>query len=85
MNVRAQSYTGNVFNVSASGASSSTGSLANLQSNQLAGQLLNVYAQSLTSGKAVKVTLGTCGTGFYVNTASGYSGSLASLNVNGAS
>src|SRR5207244_5163116 len=55
VNVRAQSYSGNIFNVSASGASSSTGSLANLQSNQLAGQILNIDAQSLTSGKAINV------------------------------
>ena len=52
VNVRAQSYTGNIFNVSASGAASSTGTLANLQSNQLAGQILNVTATSLTTGKA---------------------------------
>src|SRR5204862_216451 len=78
-------YTGNIFNVSASGAASSTGTLANLKSNQLAGQILNVDAQSLTTGKAVVVTLGTGGTGFYLDTAaSGYSGNLIQLRANGA-
>lgn len=69
VNVRAQSFTGNVFNVSASGAGSATANLANFQSTQLAGQVLNVNATQLTSGRAVAVTLGTQGTGLYLNTA----------------
>src|SRR5207244_1700498 len=79
-----QSYSGNIFNVSASGASSSTGTLANLQSNQLSGQILNVDATALTTGKALKVTLGTAGTAFFVNTGA-YTGTLVDLQVNSVS
>ncbi|HUG06626.1 MAG TPA: response regulator [Candidatus Limnocylindria bacterium] len=84
VNVRAQSFTGNVFNVSASGAGSATANLANFQSTQLAGQVLNVSATSLTTGRAVAVTLGTAGTGIYLNTAAAYSGNLIQLQMNGA-
>ena len=73
---------GNVFNVSAQGAGGASANLANFKSTQLAGQVLNVVGQSLTTGKAIAVTLGTGGTGIYLNTAAGYSGSLVSLNVN---
>jgi len=99
VNVRAQSFTGNVFNVSASGAAASTGNLANLSTNQLAGTVLNVVGNSLTSGTAVKVsttslaaagkavsiTVGTAGTPLYVNSATGYSGNLIDLQVNAGS
>ena len=100
VNVRAQSFTGNVFNVSASGAASSTGNLANLSSNQLAGNVLNVQGNGLTTGtainvsatgltaagKAVSVAVGTAGTPIYVSTAgAGYAGNLIDLQANGAS
>src|SRR5438477_3816256 len=95
----AQSFTGNVFNVSASGASSSTGNLANLSSNQLAGNVLNVQGNGLTTGtavnvsttslaaggKAVAVTVGTAGTPIFVNTANLYSGNFVDLQVNSVS
>src|SRR5207237_2633106 len=99
VNVRAQSFTGNVFNVSASGAASSTGNLANLSSTQLAGNVLKVTGNSLTTGtainvsatglaaagKAVSVVVGTAGTPIFVNTANLYSGNLVDLQVNSAS
>src|SRR5207247_2383355 len=89
-----------IFNVSASGASSSTGNLAVFSSNQLAGNIVNVQANGLTTGtavnvsttslaaggKAVAVTVGTAGTPIFVNTAaSGYAGNLIDLQANGAS
>ncbi|HEX9506613.1 MAG TPA: hypothetical protein VGA62_11485, partial [Acidimicrobiia bacterium] len=84
VNVRAQNFVNNVFNVSSTGAAGATSSLVNFQSSQLAGQVLNVNATSLSTGKALAVTLGTAGTGIYVNTANLYSGNLVSLNVNGS-
>ncbi|MDQ2914020.1 MAG: hypothetical protein M3T56_12285, partial [Chloroflexota bacterium] len=86
VNIRAKSFTNNVLNVTASGAAGASSNLVNFTSPQLAGQVLNVDAQSLTTGKAVKVTLGNAGTGFYLNTAAGFSGagnSLIQLQLNG--
>lgn len=82
VNVRAQSFTGNVFNVSASGAGGPSANLANFQSTQLAGNVVNVSGISLTTGTAVSVLLGTSGTGELINTAAGYTGNLLDLRVN---
>ncbi len=56
--MRAHSCTGNVFNVSAEGAGGPSANLANLQSTQLAGQVLNVDALALTAGKAIAIRSG---------------------------
>src|SRR5207247_7405796 len=99
-NVRAQSFTGNIFNVSASGTSSSTGNLAVFSSNQQAGNLvsvqangtgtatpLNVSATTIAAGgKAIAVAVGTAGTPIHGSTAASlYSGNLIDLQANGGS
>jgi hypothetical protein len=99
VNVRAKSFTGNIFNVSAEGISSATGILANFKSNQVAGTVVNVLGSQLTggtavsvsatglnaSGKAIAATVGAAGTPIYVDTApSGYTGNLVELRANGA-
>jgi hypothetical protein len=100
VNVRAKSFTGNIFNVSAEGLSSATGILANFKSNQVAGTVVNVLGNQLTggtavnvsatglntSGKAIAATVGASGTPIYVDTnPSGYSGNLIDLHANGSS
>src|SRR5207244_2951404 len=97
VNVRAQSFTGNILNVEAHGAGGASANLANFTSTQLAGNVANVTGNSLTtgtavnvsapgasfSGKAVSVTLGNnTGTAFYVNTGETYTGNLVQLQVN---
>jgi hypothetical protein len=85
VNVRAASFTNNLVNVVASGQTGTAGNLVNFKSAQVSGQVLNVDAASLTTGKAVSVTLGTQGTGIYLNTAaSGYTGNLVQLRANGS-
>src|SRR5204862_415968 len=82
VNIRAQSFTGNILNVEAHGAGGASANLVNFSSTQLAGKVLNVNATALTTGKAVAVTLGTAGTGIYVNTAAAYTGNLLELDMN---
>src|SRR5206468_521702 len=65
VNIRAKSFTGNVFNVSAEGAAGATGAnLANFKSNQINGNVVNVTGDSITTGNGVNIsTTGLSGTG----------------------
>jgi len=85
VNIRAQSFTGNILNVSAIGVGAAASNLVNFQSNQLAGNVLRLDGQQLTSGNAVSVLLGTAGNGYLLNTTGGYTGSLIDLQVNSVS
>src|SRR5207249_4920338 len=57
VNIRAKSFTGNVFNVSAEGAAGATGAnLANFKSNQINGNVVNITGNSITTGNGVNIS-----------------------------
>ena len=91
-NIRAEAYSGTIFNVSSnSAATATTQKLANVSSPQLGGTLVNIGAAGLLSantGRALAIDLGnnaSGGTGLFMNTGASYTGSFIDLLRNSAS